>query len=511
MTAQLFHNSRILTMDEHSSEAQAVAVQDGRIVVAGAAGELRDAVGAGAEDVDCAGGILIPAFIDAHCHLLSYASSLLAVDCTQAGSVADIQNAIRGRAEATPAGGWIKATGYEETRLAEGRHPTARELDAATTEHPVRLSHSSGHARVLNSLAMRLAGIDGGTEEPTGGVIERDIETGEPNGVLIGMERVVDEAVPNLSYEELSEAVRQASGRMLSAGITCIQDATHTNGASEWALFERLMTDGSLLVDVVMMEGAEHIGEVPESALDGRLIRGPVKVMLHELEHMEPDASELDAMRQTVREAHAGGRQVAIHAVGEHAIRAALDAIESALEERPRADHRHRIEHCGMLPEGAAERIARLGVTVVSQPSFVHARGDRYLRLLSNDQIGRMYAFRTLGDAGVPLAAGSDAPVTPPDPLGSIAAAASRSSASGASIGASEAVDRYTALRWWTAGAAHAAFEETDRGVLQPGAQADMALLPAGALEMRPDRLMALRPESVWRRGRRVAFDSGRS
>ena len=358
-------------MDERGSEAEAIGVLDGRIVAVGSTDDAINAVGLDTEAIDCEGGVLLPAFIDAHCHLLSFAASLRAVDCSAARSIAEIQDAVRRRATETPAGSWIRAIGYEETRLAEGRHPTAEDLDIATTEHPVRLVHSSGHVRVLNTNALRIVGIDASTEEPPGGVIERDIHTGEPNGVLFGMERLVDEAVPNLSYEELSGAVREASRCFLNAGIAAIQDATHTNGMSEWALFERLIGDGSLPLDVVMMEGSEHVGELPEIAAEGRLTRGPVKVMLHELENTELDTDEAAAMREAVATAHAAGRQIAVHAVGEGAVRAVVDALEAALLELPRAGHRHRIEHCSVLPDGMEKRIADLGITVVSQPSFV--------------------------------------------------------------------------------------------------------------------------------------------
>ena len=508
MTSLLLHNANVVTMAGDGLEADAVAVSDGKIVAVGSAGEAASALGSEANRFDCEGGVLLPAFIDAHCHLLSYAASLLAVDCGTVISIAEIQDAIRQRARRTPAGSWIRALGYEETQLAEGRHPTAVDLDVATLEHPVRLIHGSGHVRVLNSLALSIAGIDGGTEEPAGGIIERDLNTGEPNGVLIGMERLVDRAVPNLAYEELSDAVRQACGRFLIAGITTIQDATHTNGLSEWALFQRLMADGSLTLDVIMMEDSGHLGELPESALDGQLVRGPVKVMLHELENTEPDAGEVAAMAQAVQAGHAAGRQLAIHAIGEQAVVRVVEALEAALQRSPRDDHRHRIEHCSVLPDGMAARIAKLGVTVVSQPAFIRARGDRYLKLLAGTQLERLYAFRTLSEAGVALAAGSDAPVTQPEPLASVAVAMDRATASGVAIGPTQAVNTLEALRWWTSGAARAAFLETTRGSLRPGAAADLVLLPKDTLSASPEELRTYAPVCVWRRGEQGFPDS---
>ena len=504
MSALLFHNARVLTMDPARPQAEAVAVRDGHIVAVGDDAEASRALDMDAERIDCGGGALIPAFIDAHCHLLAYAASLRSVDCTDARSIADIQESVRREAAKRAPGEWVRAFGYEETALAEGRHPDRHDLDSASPGHPVRLIHRGGHASVLNSLALERAGIGIATEEPAGGFMERDVTSGEPTGLLLGMERVIERAVPPLPYAELAEAVREASRRLLSAGVSCVQDATHTNGKAEWDLFERLIADGALPLAVVLMEGIEHLGEMPEQPHSGRLRRGPVKIMLHELgDELSQDEAELVRMVDVV---HAAGRQLAIHAVGEQAVAAATRALEAALHKRPRADHRHRIEHCSLLPEGMAERLAQLGVVVVSQPSFVHERGERYLRLVAEERHSQLYAFRTLMDAGVALAGGSDAPVTHPEPLRALAAAVDRRSTAGRTVAPEQAVDADEALRWWTTGAARAAFLDGERGALRPGLQADIALLSSDPMSCEPDELRELSVAGVWQEGAPVAL-----
>ena len=475
-------------------------MRDGRIVGVGDAAEAASAVDAKADRIDCGGGALLPAFIDAHCHLLAFAASLRSVDCTAARTIGDIQDAIRRAAPEGTTETWLRAFGYEETVLAEGRHPNRHDLDAAAPDRPVRLIHRSGHASVLNSVALRLAGIGIATEEPPGGHMERDLASGEPTGLLLNMERVVERAVPSLPFEELSAGVREAGRRFLRAGVTCLQDATHTNGRPEWELFERLIAEGSLPLEVVLMEGIDHLGELPERAAGGRLRRGPVKIMLSELaDELSPDEAELTRM---VDEAHGAGRQVAIHAVGERAVAGATDAIEAALRVRPRSDHRHRIEHCSLLPTGLAARLARMGVMVVSQPSFVSERADRYIRLVPEEQRAGLYAFRTLSEAGVTLAAGSDAPVTAPEPLRSVAAAADRRTAEDGALTPDERVEAADALRWWTANAAFAGFLESERGALQPGLRADVALLPRDPMTCTPYALRELPVERLWLEGR---------
>ena len=497
MTELLLHNADVYTMDPARPRSDAVAVRNGRIV-----GVDASAFGADAQRIDCQGGVLVPAFIDAHCHLLSYVASLRSVDCSGARSIADIQRAIAQRLANMPPGRWVRAFGYEETSLAEGRHPTRDDLDAAAPAHPVRLIHRSGHASVLNTLALRELGIAIDSEEPPGASIERDLDSGEPNGFLIEMEDVIDRALPRPPYEELANGVRSASQRLLGAGIVCMQDASHTNGPEEWQLFERLIEDGSLPLDVVLMEGWEHFGALPERTAAGRLRRGPVKIMLHELGgRLSPDEGDLSRI---VAEVHLAGGQLAIHAVGEEAVSTAVRVIGEAVRRGPRPGHRHRIEHCSQLPEGLAAQLAQLGIVVVSQPSLVYERGDRYLSLVPQEQHDALYAFRTLSDAGVHLAASSDAPVTDPRPLASIAAAAERRTASGRALGSHQAVVALDALGWWTAGAAYAGGPGGRMGSIRPGLRADLVVLAPNAFELPLEQLRGLSPLRVWRAGTEI-------
>jgi predicted amidohydrolase YtcJ len=481
MSQLLFHNARVLTMDPARPQAEAVAVKDGRIVAGGSASDAANALDAAAERIDCAGGDLVPGFIDAHCHLLGHAAGLLAIDCSEAKSILEIQQLLRVHAASTPKGRWLRAFGYEETALVEKRHPNRQDLDAAAPEHPVRLLHASGHGTVLNTYALRIAGINASTEEPPGSAIGRD-ESGEPDGVLFNMEHVLDGLLPQHSYEELADAVRAASTAILSNGITCVVDATYTNGRSEWDLFERFVREPALPFDVVLMEGIDHIGEFPESDTSGPLRRGAVKVMLREIgPELSPNEDELADIVSRVNNA---GRQVAVHAVGERAVTATVMAIDEALRRQQRGNHRHRIEHCSQLPASFEARIAAQGSVVVSQPLLVYERGDRYRELVGEEQHGSLYAFRTLRDAGVTVAASSDAPVTEPVPLASIIAAVERRTESSAAVAPGQSVSAEHALRWWTAGAAYASFLEHERGAIKPGLRADLVLLQSGIADL---------------------------
>jgi predicted amidohydrolase YtcJ len=487
----VFHNANVITLDAARPRAGAVVVEDGRIT---AVTSDTDALALKSEAflVDCRGGALLPGFIDAHIHMLSYAASLISVDCSPAAvsSIGDIQDALRRKAAQTPAGDWIRAAGYDETALAERRHPTRWELDVAAPGHPVRLVHRSGHASVLNSLALARAGIDIATEEPPGGHMERDLATGEPSGLLIEMDALLDSAVPRIDDAELAQAVRRASHILLSEGVTAAQDATATNGPDEWQTFRRLIAGGDLRLPVTLMEGYASLGGLPRMALGGRLRRGPVKTAVSELgAEITPDEGELADM---VWQAHSRGRQVAIHAVEERAVRAAVRAIEEALRRKPRRDHHHRIEHCGICPADVAKKIGLLGIAVVSQPSFLYFSGDRYLTNVPREDLPHLYPLGDLLRARVRLAAGSDAPVVPPRPLLSVQTAVTRASRLGAVLSPPQSLDVEQALLMHTRNAAWSVFEDDIRGSIAPGKRADFVLLSNDPTSVPPDEIADL-------------------
>ncbi len=493
-------------MEPRRPRAQAVAVRGDRILAVGSDAEVRRYVGPQTEVVDCRGRAVLPGFIDAHCHVLAYAASLLSLDCSPAAvsSVADIQAALRRQAGAIPGGHWIRAVGYSEVDLAEGRHPTRWELDAAAPDHPVRLIHRSGHACVLNSLALRLCGIGSETEEPGGGCLERDLSTGEPTGLLLEMNELVERAVPPLTYEQLAQGVGLASGRFLAAGITCVVDATHTNGGAEWELLRRLRQDGHLAPRLTAMVGFEHREEAARwQKADGdgslrlrsgqALELGALKIAIKELgEGIHP---EEDALGEMVREAHAQGWQVAIHAVEERAVAAATSAFAGAVAHLPREDHRHRIEHCGLCPPAVAARIGAAGLVVVSQPAFLYHNGERYLRQVAPQKQAYLYPLRSLQRAGVRLAAGSDCPVVPPDVIPGLYGAVGRRSQGGRLLPGEEALSIGEALAMYTSAAAYASFAEGERGSIAPAKLADLVVLSADPTACPPDELLSLRPE----------------
>ncbi|MBI4337786.1 MAG: amidohydrolase [Chloroflexi bacterium] len=480
----VFANATVLTLDPSRPRAGLLAVRGGAIAYVGRAEDLPQLQRPGTRVVDCAGGCLLPGFVDAHLHLLGLASRLMAVDCTPqaAPSIPAVGAALAQRAAATPAGGWVRGWGYHETLLAERRHPTRHDLDRAVPHHPVRLSHRSGHAEVLNSMALRLVGITRHTPDPPDGVIARD-ERGEPTGLLLDMERWLEGRIPHMTVAELEEGVRRANALLLSRGITYLHDATPSNDLARLRTLAQFKASGLLLPRVLFMPGMASLRELcgrerPE--LPEGMSLGQAKVMLTlTTGALVPSYEGLLAQ---VREAHALGHGIAVHAVEAEGVEAAARAIAAAGSRPLRQPDR--IEHASECPPQILEMVVKSGAAVVTNPLFIHHSGDRYLAEVPPATQPSLYRVGSLARTGVPLAFGSDAPVELPHPLLGIAAAVTRCSAAGRVVGRTEAIDVADALwchtvgGWWAAG--------LPGGTVVAGAPADLVLLARDPTQVEP-------------------------
>ncbi len=480
----VLYNADILTVDPQRPRAELVAVGAGEIVWVGFNSDL-DIFKGRAKLINCEGKAVVPGFNDAHVHVLAYASRLLSIDCSPASvaSIADIQGKIRQQAGCVPQGMWLKASGYNEFYLAERRHPTRRNLDRAAPYHPVKLDHRSLHACVLNSLALSLAGISIETPDPPGGLIDRELDTGEPSGLLFGMNSYINErVVPPLSEGEFRQGVKLANQSFLSSGITSIQDATVRNGFREWQTFCNLKEKGELVPRVSMMFGLHALTELKGRGLhpgygDSGLRLGAAKITLDEVGgRLNPTQEELN---EGALMAHRGGFQVAMHAVEEGTVEAAAAALEYCLKRMPKVGHRHRAEHCSVCPPYLLRRLKAVNAVVVTQPAFIYYSGERYLQDVPDVQLPWLYRTRSFLENGLGPAGSSDCPVTPCAPLVGVYAAVTRRSESGEILCPEEAISLEEALRLYTLNGAYASFEERLKGSIEVGKLADLVVLSA--------------------------------
>ncbi len=445
----------------------------------------------------------MPGFNDAHIHLMSYASNLLSLDCSPASvaSISDIQALIKQQAERTPQGTWIKGVGYNEFYLAEHRHPTRRDLDQAAPHHPVRLTHRSLHACVLNSLGLSLAGITIETPDPDGGLIDREPETGEPSGLLYGMNSYINEQViPPLSDEELRQGVRLANQGLISSGITSVQDATVRNGFEQWQTFRGFKERGDLVPRLSMMFGLHALAEFKEKGMyycygDSRLRLGAVKYTLDETKgQLNPSQGELN---EGVLQAHQAGFQVAIHAVEEGTVEAAATALEYCLIKSPKGGRRHRLEHCSICPPTLLKRLKAVKALVVTQPAFIYYSGERYLSDVPDTQLPWLYRTKSFLRNGLRPAGSSDCPVAPCNPLVGVYAAVTRKAENGQVLSPRESISAEDALRIYTLGGAYASFEEQLKGSIEVGKLADMVLLSADPTGLAPEQIKDIQVEKT--------------
>jgi predicted amidohydrolase YtcJ len=490
----ILENANVITGDPERAGAEAVAVRGGRILMAGSNREAADLKDRGTRTIDCQGKTVVPGFNDAHCHLFSLVRKLFSLDLSPGAvrSIEDIKRLIRNKVRYTPEGTWISGTDYNDFYLAEKRHPTRRDLDEAAPLHPIILSHRSLHACVLNSAALKLAGITNESEAPPGGVIGRDLETGEPNGVLYEMLGYIrGRIIPPITEAEMDWGFSEANRRFLALGITSLGEATVTNGLSQWRTFHRLKQDGLLKSRISMMIGPEALAEFKESGLatgagDYNLRLGSLKIVLSQATgKLRPAQPELNQM---VIEADGAGFQVAIHAIERKEVEAAVAALECA-RRNTGLERRHRIEHCSECPPALRRRLGRIQAVIVSQPPFIYYSGERYLSTVDPEAQKWLYPFKSLVDCGLTVAGSSDSPVVPNNPLMGMYAAVTRRAENGQEVLPAEAVSARRALEMYTRNAAYVTGEENVKGSLSPGQLADMAVLSANPLISGPEEI----------------------
>lgn len=471
---------RALTMDPARPAAHTIGIWQGRI--AGLDEQVADLTAA--ETVDLGGATVLPGFIDAHTHLAW--NGRRTIDITGLTAVAQILDRL-----ANASGeGWIEASGYD--RRIMDRPLTALDLDRISGGRPVYVADLSGHACVVNSR-----------------VLERLPEIGS-DGWLTENEQLAARTLRlPYSLDEITAELHESARQVLSEGVTLCAEAGIGAGliASsplEAAAYQR----AKLPIRVQLMVSAHVLHDVAAAPSDGipraidlglhtgfgddMLSLGALKLwtdggmMARTAALSEPYngsagsgqlAESEELMRAAIIDGHHAGWQLAIHAIGDRAIDFTLDAVQEAQRQRPRADARHRVEHCGLVRPDQLARIAALDLVPVVQPTFLHAYGDDYSEIMGSERAPWMYRGRSFLDHGITIAGSSDRPVADGAPLRAIEFMVRRRSSSGRPVGPDEAVTVEEAIRVYTLGGAYACRKEHVLGSLTPGKLADLVVL----------------------------------
>ncbi len=479
-----------------SGEPQEMAVENGRVARRGRPSDDGDE---SAETVDLGGRFLLPAFIDAHCHILPTGLDLKKLSLAECQTPEAVLDAVRDRARELSDGGWLLAVLYDQTKFSTGRHLTRDDLDHVCPERPALLRHVSGHASVANSAALEAARIADDVPDPRGGSFVRDA-SGRLTGVLLETAHdLVSSSAPRPSLDGMADAILLAGEKMSALGVSCAADMMtgHFDLETELEAY-RLAEARGCPIRVRLYPiwsavfGANGIGKDRlESIASGfppeRLRIAGIKLFADgaigactaaiygrftpsgPTQNGEEDVDGQliyppEELKRRVRVASDAGYQVAIHSIGDHSTDLVMDAVEATGD-----PSRHRIEHAMLLSDAQIERLAGLGCHVTMQPEFLMRLGGGYRRNLGEERAARLKRFRSVWDAGIVLSLNSDRPVVAGDPWDGIRTAASRPEG----FEPAENLTLSEAILGYTARAAEATNDGETMGSLAEGQLAD--------------------------------------
>jgi predicted amidohydrolase YtcJ len=524
----ILYNGKIRTFASETSTCEGLACAGSRIVATGTSDVIRRLGGPDTQAIDLRGRTAVPGLTDTHVHLAEKGTAEMElVDCRDfyvgVGSVADILQRLENAAAGAPKGSWIVAHGspMQDFRLKDKRFPDKHDLDRAVPDNPVSISFGA-HITVGNSLALAAAKITRDTADPAGGHIKHDAQNGEPTGELHERAQLILKKVaPEFNYLQLKDGIVYALNQCLERGVTTVHDIVRSGEPVR--AYQEILREGrmharvSILPRVIesMIESRSLIELGLITGFGNEWLRvGGVKMSIDGgitgrnacfYEPYEDDEHnhgiiriQQDELNHTVQKCHTAGLRCCVHAIGDRAFDMALAAYENAIDNSPRKDHRHRIEHMGnwlCTPE-RMQRMVRSGIVAIPNISIGYYVGDAILDCVGEKRLTKAFPFRTLLKNGVIIAGGSDSPgYWPVDPLRDIAACVSRKMRWGEVWVPEERISVGEAFAMHTTTASWVGFEENDKGTLEVGKLADIAVLAEDPFEIQAERIRDLRVE----------------
>ncbi len=509
----------IHTMDPSNPTAEWMAIHHGRIVALGQ-GEPP-----GGPVTDLHDATIVPGFHDAHCHTMWFGLSLGDVDASRCASLDELYQALADRAAKTPAGQWVRATGYNQVSFG-GHYPDIEVLDRVLPRHPLFMRHTSGHACIVNSLAMSMSGLDQ-AGEIDGGAVVRD-DQGRPTGLLEERaQAIVQGVILPLSDADMDQALARAGARYAEEGLTSFTETGIAGGwighsPREFAAYQRAHEKRHLRQRAQLMVVSDVLHPLEGHAED-RTVRGldagirtgagneflqlgPMKIFLdgsmlawtgavsEPFSAGPPDnygyfQAPEEQLREHILQAAAGGWAVAAHAIGDRAVALALDTFDEAVGVYGQPVMPHRIEHGGVVTDDQVAQAARLGVAIVTQPGFMPELGVQMRQAMGPSRESMIHRHRSLLDAGALCAGSSDRPVAHGAPLHVMQAMVERVDSEGVIVGRDERVGIYDALWTYTVGSAQTTGSSGSKGMLAPGMWADYVVLGSDPVETPTENL----------------------
>ena len=502
----VLHNGNIITIAHPGDRAEAIAIQDGKILAVNSNKHITKYIDGRTQVVNLLGKTVVPGFNDAHLHpspVYSFTSpnATLNLGPDSVRTMDELIALLKRKADLTPDGLPVLGFGYQDTKL--GGHPTRRELDQVSRRHPVIIRHSSGHISAVNSFVLDAAGVTNATPDPPGGAFDRD-SSGTPNGVCresaasIIRSAKLKSVTP--SETETLAGYRQCFETYLANGITSVTEAG--SSFDKRALYEKLQAAGMpLRINLLMSEnqldevigrgikqgyGNENLRISGIKVFHGNSLSGRTCWLNEPYDMINPQTGKKDyygippkrsqdGLDSLFLKIHRNGLQIACHSNGDREIEMVLTAFEASQKNSPLSNRRHRIEHCSVTTNELLQRIKRDSVVVVLH-SYIYEHGDKMLAF-GEQRFGMMHPNRSVIEMGIPSAQHSDSPISAAIPLLRIQSLATRRSAEGIVIGENQRISPEAAIRLWTFGGAFASFEDDLKGTLEVGKLADLVVL----------------------------------
>ena len=510
---------KVATVDKSFSIAEAVAVQNNKIIFVGTNKEANKYIDNKTKVIELNGELVLPGLIDSHGHLTGYGKSLEHIDLVGTNSFQEVLDLVNEKVKIVESGEWIRGRGWDQNDWEIKEFPSHQALSKITPNNPVLLSRIDGHAILVNQKAMEIAGIDSNTPDPDGGKILRD-SYGAPSGVFMdNAEELITDHIPKYSTKKIRSIIQNAVNRCVEFGLTGMHDAgIQISRIDDYKFLIDMdkmpLRINAMLSDTVISDlngffqkykidsyGNDFLRvKSIKLYIDGAL--GSRGAALFEPYSDDPENSGLlvtenSHILEVCKAALASGFQVCTHAIGDRAIRTALNIYEEALQENPKNDHRFRIEHSQILNFDDIPRYKQLGVIPAMQPQ--HAVSDMPW---TEDRIGPervkgAYAFRSFLESGVIIPCGSDFPVEIPNPLFGIHNAVTRQDENGYPEGGWLPEQKMTiveAIKGYTIWAAYAAFQEDILGSIEVGKLADFTILDHDILTIKPKDILNTKP-----------------
>jgi hypothetical protein len=507
-------NGKVWTGNDKQPEAEAVACIDNRIVAVGSTGQIRKWVGPKTKVINLQGRRVVPGFNDAHVHFFDGGRGLASVQLRDARTPTEFRNRIRDFAAKSPKGRWILNGNWDHENWNPPKLPARQLIDDVTPDNPVFINRLDGHMALANSLALKLAGVTRETPDPPGGSIVRD-ENGEPTGVLKDAAMsYVYKVIPSPAEAEVVEAIRAAMRYAAENGVTSVQDMSASPDV--FAVYQMLLANGDLTVRVYGHQPLAEWGRLARAGVragfgndklkvgalkgfaDGSL--GSTTALFFDPYLDDPKTSGLPSdemfpeskMLKNILDADKAGLQVAVHAIGDKANRMILDMFAEVEKQNGKRDRRLRIEHAQHLRMDEIKRFGEQRVIASMQPYHTIDDGRWAENRIGPQRAKGTYAFRSLLDAGVVLAFGSDWFVAPMEPLMGIYAAVTRRTLDGKRPQGWVPEQKITvaeAVRAYTLGSAYASGDEKIKGSIEAGKLADLAVLSADIFKINPNEI----------------------